>query len=402
MEIRMPKLSDTMEEGEIIAWLRSDGDRVYAGDILAHIASDKATFDLLAKDAGYLRIFLSPGGSAPIGAVIGEVTESLTPEATPPRVSVATFAEPGGSAEDNDISVDTGVEAILTRRTGRASPLARRTAASHGLDLADIRGSGQEGLVTKEDVLAAVASRDEGPPTGAISSDVARVEGASGMHKAVAALMTQSKTTVPHFYLSVEIRMEPALAMLESLRDSGLAEHHPTITHMVIRACGLALGRHPALNRSWVDGQFIYRARRNIAVAVSVGEGLVAPVVRDVDTKVIAAVVKDTQALVARARARELSAADLAGASLTVSSLGGRGIDQFFAIVHPPEAGIVAIGAAQERPVIERGMVVVGTAMFVNFSFDHRAVYGAEASEFVGDVRDLMQHPEKWPEFRDL
>jgi len=414
----MPKLSDTMEEGTIVEWKKKSGDQVKAGDVLAEVESDKATFDLEADSDGVLQILVEQGVPAKIGAPIAKIGEGGAeapakqeapppkakakepesqpavadePEPAPPPASPKQEkAEPAPKPPPQDGQTD-GV---------KASPLAKRLAAEMGVDLASIKGSGPEGRIVKEDVIAAggrpkadrrrvplPAERPAGP-------DVELVE-PTRMQATIARRMVDAKSTVPEFQVTVEARVDLAVSLRQQLKDSVAGAEKVTMTDFLVRACALALRKFPEVNSSWVDGRFQRKRSINIglAVAPSQGMGLLVPVVHDADLKDLIQISIESRQVIERARSGRPGEGDLSGATFSISNLGMFGVDEFTAIINPPEAAILAVGAIKDVPVVDGGRIVAGKVMRMTLSVDHRVFYGATAAQFMAEVKRLLENP---------
>ena len=417
-DINMPKLSDTMEEGTIVEWKKKSGDQVKAGDVLAEVESDKATFDLEADSDGVLQILVEQGVPAKIGAPIAKIGEGGAeapakqeapppkakakepesqpavadePEPAPPPASPKQEkAEPAPKPPPQDGQTD-GV---------KASPLAKRLAAEMGVDLASIKGSGPEGRIVKEDVIAAggrpkadrrrvplPAERPAGP-------DVELVE-PTRMQATIARRMVDAKSTVPEFQVTVEARVDLAVSLRQQLKDSVAGAEKVTMTDFLVRACALALRKFPEVNSSWVDGRFQRKRSINIglAVAPSEGMGLLVPVVHDADLKDLIQISIESRQVIERARSGRPGEGDLSGATFSISNLGMFGVDEFTAIINPPEAAILAVGAIKDVPVVDGGRIVAGKVMRMTLSVDHRVFYGATAAQFMAEVKRLIENP---------
>ena len=429
-DVNMPKLSDTMEEGTIVEWKKKSGDEVKAGDVLAEVESDKATFDLEAESAGVLSILVEQGVPAKIGAPIARIGDataappkekakappaSAKPKETeappqveeeekaaatssPPRVEEA--AEEPAAEEPDERAPD--VPATDAKGDGqiKASPLAKRLAAEMGVDLAALKGSGPDGRIVKEDVLAAGGTsrpaerrKPEAPPR-APGPDVEVVE-PSRMQATIARRMAEAKSTVPEFQVTVEARVDEAVSMRQQLKESVPGADKVTMTDMLVRACALALRKFPEVNSSWVDGRFQRKRAVNIglAVAPSQGMGLLVPVVHDADAKDLIQISIESRQVIERARSARPNEGDLSGATFSISNLGMFGVDEFVAIINPPEAAILAVGAIKEVPVVQDGKIVPGKVMRMTLSVDHRVFYGATAAQFMAEVKRLIENP---------
>ena len=284
----------------------------------------------------------------------------------------------------------------------RASPIARRLAEELGVDLATVAGSGPEGRIVKEDVLAAAERPGRRPAVAAAIAPPARPAGAevevlepNRMQATIARRMTESKTTVPHFYVTVEARVDDAVRLRQQLKDAVPAAERVTMTDLLTRACAIALTRFPEVNASWVDGRFQRKRSVNIGLAVppAQGMGLLVPVVHDVDRMDLVQISIQSRQVIERARSGKPSPGDLEGGTFSISNLGMYGVDEFNAIINPPESAILAVGAIKDTPVVEDGRLTVGKVMRMTLSVDHRVFYGATAAQFMAEVRRLIENP---------
>jgi pyruvate dehydrogenase E2 component (dihydrolipoamide acetyltransferase) len=436
-DVNMPKLSDTMEEGTIVEWKKKTGDEVKQGDVLAEVESDKATFDLEAESGGVLSILVEQGVPAKIGAPIARIGDASAAPATekvkaPPAggapvpaaatspASVEVKPEVGSQPPDETPMEESVVEEPEERAPDapsldgkgdglvKASPLAKRLAAEMGVDLASLKGSGPEGRIVKEDVLAAAGTsrpserRGAGRAQGALSDAQPRAPGPdvevvepSRMQATIARRMAEAKSTIPEFQVTVEARVDEAVSMRRQLKDSVPGADKVTMTDMLVRACALALRKFPDVNSSWVDGKFQRKRAINIglAVAPSQGMGLLVPVVHDADAKDLIQISIESRQVIERARSGRPSEGDLSGATFSISNLGMFGVDEFVAIINPPEAAILAVGAIKDVPVVEDGRIVPGKVMRMTLSVDHRVFYGATAAQFMAEVKRLIENP---------
>jgi len=436
-DVNMPKLSDTMEEGTVLEWKKKDGDEVHKGDVLAEVESDKATFDLEAEDDGVLSIRVEKGVPAKIGAPIATIGPAgSAPAAKPAKAdgekpakakaeapkaeadAAKAEAEPAAEAEtaegpeDEAPAAEEPAEAVASAEPEtrpakvdgaglKASPLAKRLAAELGVDLAGVKGTGPDGRIVKEDVEAlgkgkrgARTAPAAGPSRRAEGPDTEMIE-PSRMQATIARRMLESKTTVPEFTVTVEARVDLAVSMRQQLKDSVPGAEKVTMTDFLVRACALALRKFPEVNTSWVDGRFQRKRSVNIglAVAPSQGMGLLVPVVHDADVKDIIQISIESRQVIERARSGRPAEGDLSGATFSISNLGMYGVDEFVAIINPPEAAILAVGTIKDVPVVENGAIVPGKVMRMTLSVDHRVFYGATAAQFMAEVKRLLENP---------
>lgn len=410
--VEMPKMSDTMEEGVLVSWLAEEGDRVSAGDIIAQVETDKATMDLEVYDDGVLlKKVIGEEEAIPIGgliAVLGEEGESpdeIIEEYQ--RKEEADVADASGDGADvpeepveEDVARETAPEPVpaASEDGGRvkASPLARRMAEEAGLSLASITGSGPEGRVVRKDVEAAASAAPPAAVPAAVPAEGADVR-ISQMRKTIAKRLAQSKFTSPHFYLTVDVDMERAVAARSRINAPAEASEQPKISYndFITKACATALRRHPMVNASWVEDEGVIRQHGevHVAVAVAIEEGLITPVIRNADRKGLAQIAAETRDLAARAREGTLDPSEYSGSTFSTSNLGMFGIEEFTAIINPPNACILAIGAIRDEAVVRDGDVVPGKRMKLTLSCDHRIVDGARGAEFLGDVKGLLEEP---------
>ena len=415
-DINMPKLSDTMEEGTIVEWKKKSGDQVKSGDVLAEVESDKATFDLEADADGTLQILVEQGVPAKIGAPIARIGDAGAPAPEPAKPKVkepptepekpAPVAEkPAPVAEKSAPAPSQPTPPPAPEQADgqqvRASPLAKRLAEEMGVDLASIKGTGPEGRIVKEDVMAAGTARptaDRRRPQPATDrragADVEIVE-PTRMQATIARRMAESKSTVPEFQVTVEARVDLAVSMRQQMKDSVPGAEKVTMTDFLVRACALALRKFPEVNSSWVDGKFQRKRSINIglAVAPSQGMGLLVPVVHDADLKDIVQISIEARQVIERARAGRPNEGDLSGATFSISNLGMYGVDEFTAIINPPEAAILAVGAIKDVPVVQGERIVPGKVLRMTLSVDHRVFYGATAAQFMAEVKRLVENP---------
>ncbi|HXC76272.1 MAG TPA: dihydrolipoamide acetyltransferase family protein [Candidatus Acidoferrum sp.] len=439
-DVNMPKLSDTMEEGTVLEWKKKDGDEVHKGEVLAEVESDKATFDLEAEDDGVLSIKVEKGVPAKIGApiaTIGAASEAKPAKADGAKADGAKAEKPKAKAEpavsepaderaETETAESTKDEALVADvepaeetepaeakaapardsdgeaggTSVKASPLAKRLAAQLGVDLASLKGSGPEGRIVREDVEA--ASKGKGGATRPAAAPSRRAEGPeteviepSRMQATIARRMAESKSTVPEFTVTVETRVDQAVSMRQQLKDSVQGAEKVTMTDFLVRACALALRKFPEVNTSWVDGKFQRKRSVNIglAVAPTQGMGLLVPVVHDADIKDIVQISIESRQVIERARSGRPAEGDLTGATFSISNLGMFGVDEFTAIINPPEAAILAVGAIKDAAVVDDGKVAVGKVMRMTLTVDHRVFYGATAAQFMAEVKRLLENP---------
>ncbi len=373
----MPRLSDSMTEGTIVRWLKADGDAVKDGEEIVEVETDKATVGYEAEASGMLSIRQPEGAVVAVGAIIAVI----------------------------------GAESPVAVRV-KASPLARRLAHELGVELAGLSGSGPHGRVIKSDVMAAAgnggdraaepsapepsAPEPSAPPGPPGPPEPSRPPGEDAheltrTQSLIARRMAESRATVPEFALEVEVDMGAALAMRQEL--AAVAEPRPSLNDIIVKACALALRRHPRANGSFSGERFVLHPQVNVAIAVAVEGSLLTPVVAGADAKSVGEIARESRRLIERARAGQLSPAELDGGTFTVSNLGMFGIDRFEGIINAPQAAILCVGAVRDRPVARESAVVIRPVASMTLAADHRILYGADAAAFLVDVQHFLEHP---------
>jgi pyruvate dehydrogenase E2 component (dihydrolipoamide acetyltransferase) len=398
-KILMPKLSDTMTEGVILKWLKKEGEKIKQGETIVEIESDKADMELEAYDSGVLRkIIVAEGGKTGIGFPIGIIAEadedisvllSDAPKAAQPLLKTDT------SKESSTTQPLTPSPAPSAKTDGRvkASPLAKRLATENKIELRAISGSGPQGRIIKRDIEPLLNGKKTltfKPATPIIPGGHRDVE-LSLIRKTIAKRMQESKQTVPHFYVTVEIDMESSIAFREQLNTA--TESKISFTDILVKAAAVTLMKHPNINATYLNNAMRQFGEAHIAVAVALDEGLVTPVLRNCEQKSIPQLNAELRNLVERARNRKLKPEEYQGATFTISNLGMFGIEDFVAIVNPPEGAILAVGSILEKPVVKKGQIVIGHTMKVTLSSDHRIIDGAVAARFLQDLKALMENP---------
>ena len=415
IKIEMPKLSDTMEGGVIATWNVSEGDAVEAGDIIAEVETDKATMEVEAFDAGtVLKILVKEGDAVPLGglmAVLGDEGEDISDildgaessssepkaEAKEKKSEEKKEASSGSSSSGlTSPKSETSSSPSTTTDNGRikASPLARKMAEDKGIDLGTVDGSGPGGRIIKADIEeykeSAQPAAASAPATSFESLESKEVK-VSQMRKAIARRLSESKFTNPHFYETIDIDMKAAMAARSSMNEAN--DVKISFNDIVVKACSIALTRHQAVNSSWHEDVIKEHGDVHVAVAVAIDEGLMTPVIRHSDKKGLLQISSETRELAGKARDRKLQPEEMEGSTFTISNLGMFGIEEFTAIINPPNACILAVGAIRDVPVVENGEVVPGKRMKVTLSSDHRIVDGAKAAQFLNTVRNLLENP---------
>ena len=424
LEILMPALSPTMEEGTLAKWLVAEGDRVQSGDLLAEIETDKATMEFEAVDEGVIGKLLVAEGTANVKvnsaiAILLEEGDAADATAAPPAQSTAAAApvaaEESPAHAPAPSAPNSAAPATISSNDGTrifASPLARRIAADQGLDLTQISGSGPKGRIVKADVSGApaTASVSAPPPMAAASlpssASAASVEALyqgrsyktvplDGMRRVIADRLTEAKQTIPHFYLRRDIQLD-TLLKLRSEVNAGLEARGVklSVNDFIIKACAIALQSVPAANAVWAGDRVLQMEASDISVAVAIEGGLFTPVLQDADSKSLSKLAVEMKDLAARARSRKLAPHEYQGGSFSISNLGMMGIDNFDAVINPPQGAILAVGAGKKRPVVsEDGALSVATVMSVTMSVDHRVIDGALGAELLDAIVNNLEHP---------
>ena len=386
----MPSLGFDMTEGQLARWLKNEGDPVGKGQAIAEIETEKATVEIEAAVSGILaRIIVHAGETVPVGTLIGVIAEageevtavsapSPSPPAPPPPASVP---EAGEGAAPSEARV-------------KASPVARKMAEEAGLDLSRVKGTGPGGRVVERDVQAAIATGSAPAPPGVPAGPApGAAVPLNRMRKTIARRMTESKATAPHFYITVEINMEDAMKMREQLNVLAPETERISVNDLIVAAAARTLARFPALNASYREGNLEMHSQVNIGIVVALEDGLIPPVVRDADKKPLKRIAAESRALTERARTNKLRSDDLGDGTFTVSNLGMFDVDEFIAIINPPEAAILAVGAVTRRPVAVAGEVRIASLMKTTLSVDHRVADGAQAGRFMQEFKKLLENP---------
>ena len=416
-DVLMPRLSDTMEEGVLSTWRKHEGDPVHKGDVLAEIDTDKATMELEAYDEGILaRLLVDEGATVPIGTPIAVIDPAGSPPAANPDLPATTTAQTPSAAPHPAPPPPrtTPVASPPSTVAFRASPLARRLAREHGLDLAAIPGSGPDGRIVRADIDAAIADQAadqaatppapapapaaprptaQPTPAAAVGPDTEEIP-LTRVRRLTAQRLAASAQQAPHFYLTRVVDAD-ALVAFRAQVNTDLADVgvRVSVTDLLVKACAQALAAHPQVNSSWGETRLLRHHRAHIGIAVALDEGLIVPVIHDADHKTLSQISREARDLAERARAGRLSLDEITGGTFTISNLGMYGIDQFTAVINPPEAAILAVGAATPGPTVRDGQLTVATTMTLTLSIDHRVLDGATGAQFLADLTALLQHP---------
>jgi pyruvate dehydrogenase E2 component (dihydrolipoamide acetyltransferase) len=416
--VEMPKLSPTMEEGQIAAWHAKEGDTVDVDDLLAEVETDKATMEFRSFDRGVLLKILADEGSVvrlgdPVAIIgtAGEDVSALLAEAkaasaastggaaaTPakPAPQAPTPAAPPAPAPAAPAPPPAAARAAVSA-TGRvkASPFVRKLARERGLDLLAVAGSGPGGRIVARD-LEGVTAAPTPAAAAAVPSREPEIRPLSMMRRTIARRLTQSKQTVPHFYLTIDVDAGPLARLREQLNDDLAKAPQPlkvSFNDLVVKAVAIAIGRSPTVNASYTEEALVYHRRVDISVAVAVDEGLVTPVVRHADQKGVIELSAEIRDLAERARNKKLTMEEMTNGTFSISNLGMYGIDEFAAVINPPEGAILAVGSVRDEPVIEADRVVPGKRMKMTLSCDHRVVDGAVGAAFLSALREVLERP---------
>lgn len=434
-KIEMPKLSDTMEEGVIAKWNVKEGDSVSSGDVIAEVDTDKATMEVEVFDDGtILKILAKEGEAIPLGglmAIVGEEGEDISElldgadsdeKGSKSEEKSESKSEGEGDSKSKDKkqdkeeeSDDDSFDPILGDMNGgngkskaekaekpdsgsedgriKVSPLAKKMAEEKGIDLESVKGTGPDGRIIKKDIeeYKPTEKSDKSKPVATFDSEESEDVKISQMRKAIARRLSESKFSSPHFYETIDINMEQAMGARSKLNE--VSDVKISFNDIIVKACAVALRRHPAVNSSWLDDVIRKHGDVNVAVAVAIDDGLMTPVIRHADKKNLRQIGTETRELAGLARERKLQPEQMEGSTFTISNLGMYGIEEFTAIINPPNACILAVGTIRNVPIVKDGVVVPGHMMKVTLSSDHRIVDGAKAAEFLSTLRQLLENP---------
>ncbi|UGU17480.1 pyruvate dehydrogenase complex dihydrolipoamide acetyltransferase [Sinomicrobium kalidii] len=417
--VTMPRLSDTMEEGTVASWLKKVGDEVEEGDILAEIETDKATMEFESFYSGtLLHIGIPEGESAPVD----EVLAIIGPEGTDVDAVLKAVAGGGAKKDKESASTETQGPAAQTESTGSApeettggtrgggrifaSPLAKKMAEEKGIDLSRVKGTGENGRIVKRDIesytpaaaeAAPAEAKGEAAPAAKVMPFVPAGEESSEevknsqMRKTIAKRLAESKFTAPHYYLTIEVDMDNAIASRGQI--NALPDIKVSFNDMVVKACAMALKKHPQVNTSWKGDTTLYNHHVHVGVAVAVEEGLVVPVLRFTDQMTLTQIGTQVKDLAGKARNKKLTPQEMEGSTFTVSNLGMFGIQEFTSIINQPNSAILSVGGIVQKPVVKNGEVVVGNTMKITLACDHRTVDGATGAQFLQTLQHFLENP---------
>jgi pyruvate dehydrogenase E2 component (dihydrolipoamide acetyltransferase) len=413
--ILMPALSPTMTEGNLARWLKQEGERIKAGDVIAEIETDKATMEVEAVDEGILGRILVPAGTQGVKvndviAVLVETGEAVPAAGAAPKAAPAAAPAPVAPAPVAAAPAAAAPAPIASGDRVFASPLARRMAAQAGLDIGQIAGSGPNGRIVKADVDAAL-SRGPAPVATATPAPVAAPRPAapvaitaphtavpnSSIRKVIARRLAESKATIPHFYVSTDVEIDALLKIRADLNarspKDGPGAYKLSVNDLVIKATAVTLRRFPNVNAMWTEDAILQLHDVDISVAVSIPDGLITPIVKNADIKGLAAISNEMKDLAARAKSGKLKPEEFQGGGFSISNMGMYGVRDFAAIINPPQAGILAVSAGEQRPVVKNGALAIATVMTLTLSVDHRVIDGALAAEFLQALKRNIEDP---------
>lgn len=402
--VRMPKLSDTMTEGVVASWLKKVGDSVKSGELIAEIETDKATMEFESfYDGVLLHIGVEKGQSAPVDsilAIIGAKGEDISgllkgdSAPAPKEEKAAPAPNPAPAAAPSPAPVAAAAPVpVVSDANGRvkASPLAKKIAEEKGININAVSGSGDNGRIVKRDIENFAPQQGGSFSAPAFIGAPYTEEPVSQMRKVIAKRLAESKFSAPHFYLTLDIDMDNAMAARKAVNDAGVAKI--SFNDMVVKAVASALRKNPKINSSWLGDKIRYNNVINIGIAVAVPDGLLVPVVRNADQKGMAQIGAEVKDFAQKAKDKKLQPADWEGNTFTISNLGMFGIEEFTAIINPPDSCILAVGGIKQVPVVKNNQVVPGNVMKVTLSCDHRVVDGATGSAFLQDLKLYLENP---------
>jgi pyruvate dehydrogenase E2 component (dihydrolipoamide acetyltransferase) len=430
-DVAMPRLSDSMEEGTILKWLKSEGDEVKRGEELVEIETDKANMTYEADLEGVLRIVAQEGDTLPVGGTIAQIGEGggdgggETAEAAPAQEEKEPKPSQGGAgAAEEEVERVKQPEPVATEEkeepqpepegegNGRvkASPIARRMAKDLGVELSSLEGSGPGGRIVKSDVEAAAKdgapeeapAEEEAPeeaPQPVVSGDTGSGRGATTtedltrLQQTIARRMAESKATAPDFVITCEVDMDAAVGFRTQLKSASGEDPAPSFNDFVVKASALALKEFPRANGAYRDGKFELYSRINVGIAVAGQDALIVPTIFDADNKSLGQISREARALAERVRAGKITPPELSSGTFSVSNLGMFGIKRFTAVINPPQAAILAVGEMTPRPVVRDGEITVRPVMELTLSCDHRILYGVDAAQFLGRIRERLENP---------
>jgi pyruvate dehydrogenase E2 component (dihydrolipoamide acetyltransferase) len=414
-DITMPKLSDSMEEGTLLTWLKTDGGQVSVGDELAEIETDKATMTYESPADGVLSIVAEEGETYPVGALIARLGAGQATE--PAALPEQPHTEPPAVPEPPAIAEGASVPTVADGAAVKATPLARRIARDHGIALADVRGTGPNGRIQRADVAAlagieppapavlgppadrndASSTSTSAPPSfadGPVGAKGApEIQEPSKVQQVIARRMAEAKATIPHFQVQTDANMGAALEMRQALKVRSADGSAPSVNDLIVKASALALRRHPRANGSYKDGRFELYPRVNVGIAVAADDALVVPTITDADSRSLGSIAAEARRLAARVRDGHITPPELSGATFTISNLGMYGMTAIIPVVNSPQAAILGVGTTRSVPVLHEDQLIERQLMTLTLSCDHRILYGADAARFLSMIRELLEQP---------
>lgn len=406
IQLLMPALSPTMTEGTLGRWLKQEGDQIEPGDIIAEIETDKATMEFEAIDSGILAKILVPGNTEGVKvnsviAILAEEGEDINKVAN----TMMSNSQVTTSIAEQSIA-EPQIEQIKHNDNHRifASPLAKNIAIQHDINLSEVTGSGPYGRIIKDDVLAIIEKNvnhlqvakpiiNPAPVVQAVQNNSMPI---SAMRKVIAQRLLESKTTIPHFYLTVECNVSKFIQLREEINLNYAMINSPkkiSVNDMIIRAIGIALGEMPAVNTVWGGDKIIELSGIDISVAVALNDGLITPIVKNVNHKSLSVISHEVKALVKRAKEGQLRPDEFQGGSITISNLGIYNIDSFLAIINPPQSSIISVGGISKKPLVIQDEIIIGSVMSIGISCDHRVIDGALAAQFINKIKSYLENP---------
>jgi pyruvate dehydrogenase E2 component (dihydrolipoamide acetyltransferase) len=394
--IGLPKLSPTMEEGTLVAWIKNEGDEVEVDDLLAEVETDKATMEFRSFDRGVLLKILVPAGETlepdvPV-AIIGKAGEDISELLAEIEAGAEAVSETAAVSEMAAVPASGAVPESRSEGRVLSSPLVRRLARERSIDLHTVQGSGPRGRVVKRDIEALPGERDAPALGGERLSP--RVVKASSMRRTIARRLTESMQTTPHYYLTIDVDIAPLADARKAMNaELEAAGKKVSLNDLIIKAAAIALRRVPEVNSSWMGKEIHYHQVVDISVAVAVDEGLMTPVIRDADRKGVMQIAEEVRDLAARARDKKLQLEEMTNGTFSISNLGMFGIEEFTAVINPPEGAILAVGTIRDEPVVEDGAIVPGKRMRFTMSCDHRVIDGATGASFMAALKTLLEAP---------
>ena len=398
-DVIMPQMGFDMEEGTVVRWLKAEGDNVDRGEPIVEIETDKATVEVESFASGLLRrIVVTEGITVPVGQIIGIIASA---DEDLPQIPSPSMGEGQGEDDSPTPSTAASPASVISEPTPTppapskgdrilVSPLAKRIAEEKGVDLSTVTGTGPKGRITKEDVLTAAEANQAPAPAPSGTGDVTEL---SRMRQTIARRMTQSKQEMPHFYVTASIDMTRAMTLREELNELWAGEARLTVNDLIIKASALALAKFPAFNSHYADGKIKHNPSLNIGIAIALEDGLIAPAILDCGGRSLKDISAASRDLSTRARNGVLKPQEYTEATIAISNLGMFQIDSFIAIINPKQSASIAVGSVTKQPVVRDGQIIIADIMQCTISADHRVVNGAEAAQFVNEIKGYLEKP---------